>query len=78
MGPTIDISKFVSGFVLQWMFQFSMLKASVDLPPYLWLYAIPFHTYLGCHPDAKDPLMKILNYLSPPEVIKTRNLPSFE
>ena len=53
IGPTIDVSKFAPGFMLQMDFEFSMLKASVDLPRLLWIYVMLLHTPLDVDPDAK-------------------------
>ena len=49
-GPNTDVSKFAPGFMLQMDFIFSVLKAFVDLPQLLWLYALLPHTHLDSHP----------------------------
>ena len=40
-----------------WIFRFSMLKASVDLPQLLWLYSLLLHTPLDSHPEASVHLL---------------------
>ena len=54
-GPTTDVSKFAPGFMLQ--MDSSMLKASVDLPQLLWLYALLLHIPLDSHPEVSAHLL---------------------
>ena len=48
-GPTIDVSEFVPGFILQMKSISSMLKSSMDLPLPLLNYITLIHIYLFFH-----------------------------
>ena len=48
----------------KWILRFSMLKASVDLPQPLWLYALLLHTPLGFHSEANVHLLISSNFLT--------------
>ena len=41
-----------------WIFRFSLLKESADLPQLLWLYVMLLHTPLDCHPEANVHILK--------------------
>ena len=41
----------------KWILRFSILKASVDLPQILWLYALLLHTPLDPHTEASVNLL---------------------
>ena len=45
------------GSCFKWISRFSMLKASVDLPQLLWLYALLLHTPLDPHPEVSAHLL---------------------
>ena len=61
--PTIYVSKFPPGFMLQPYFLFSMLKASVDLPQLLWLYSQIHHIQFFFLSRTKTPPLDILKLL---------------
>ena len=66
------------GSCFNWVYYFSIMKASMDLPWILWLYVMILHTPLGLYPESNWRLLTSSYFLSIHQETRIRKLHSFK